>query len=307
MRRGCGRGSGSAGEATIGRETIGALPCWRGEWTAEPLSGGLSNEIWKVTDSAGSHVVRFGEDYPFHYVDRAREVMSARAAHALGLAPEVEYAASGVMVTTWIEGRTWTAEDVRARPEAIAGLLRDFHRGMPSRVSGPGYIFWPFHIIRDYARKLAGTKHERHLPGFIDLNAEMEAVQVKMPIVYGHHDLLPANFIGDGERPWLIDYEYAGYGTAMFDLAGAASNAEMTGEQSDRLIAAYLGYDPDLAFRRAFAAMQCVALVREAMWSMVSEGNLSTPGVDFDAYAAENIERLGVFLDRYRQEFGTRR
>lgn len=289
----------------MNRDQLAALPCWEGEWTAEPLSGGLSNEIWKVTDRVGSHVVRFGGDYPFHRVDRAREAMSARAAHALGLAPEVEYTGPGVMVTAWVTGRTWTAEDIRARPEAIAALLRRFHTEMPSRVSGPGYMFWPFHIVRDYARELAGTKHEPHIPALLDINSQMEAVQVPLPIVYGHHDLLPANFIGDGETPSLIDYEYAGFGTALFDLAGAASNAEMTPEQSDRLVTAYLGHPPDTPFRRAFAAMQCVSLVREAMWSMVSEGNLATPGVDFDAYAKENIDRLGVFLERYRQEFGS--
>lgn len=287
------------------RERIGALPCWTGPWRAEPLSGGLSNEIWKVTDGAGTHVVRFGEDYPFHSVDRAREAMAARAAHDLGLAPAVEHAGPGVMVTAWVEGRTWSAENVRARPEAVAALLREFHEGMPARVSGPGYIFWPFHIVRDYARQLRGTKHEGHLDRFLALNAEMEAVQVPLPIVYGHHDLLPANFIGDGERPSLIDFEYAGFGTAMFDLAGAASNAEMSPEESERLVSAYLGHPPDLDFRRAFAAMLCVSLIREAMWSMVSERNLTTPGVDFDAYAAENIGRLELFLDRYRQDFGT--
>ncbi len=288
----------------MGREAIGALPCWRGAWAAEPLSGGLSNEIWKVTDEAGAHVVRFGADYPFHFVDRAREAMSARAAHALGLAPAVEHAAPGVMVTAWVEGRTWAAEDVRAAPEAVAALLRDFHAGMPAEVSGPAYIFWPFHIIRDYARQIAGSKHARHAPRFLALAAELEAAQVPMPIVYGHHDLLPANFIGDGERPLLIDFEYAGYGTAMFDLAGAAANVEMAEDEAERLVSAYLGHAPDRAFRRAFAAMQCVALVREAMWAMVSEMNLTTEGVDFDAYAAENVERLEVALGRYRREFG---
>lgn len=289
----------------MGPDTLAALPCWQGEWTAEPLSGGLSNEIWKVTDTAGAHVVRFGEDYPFHCVDRVREAMSARAAHALGFGPEVEHTGPGVMVTAWVEGRTWTAGDVCARPETIAALLKDFHTGMPARVSGPGYIFWPFHIVRDYARQLAHTKHAARISALLDINTEMEAVQVAMPIIYGHHDLLPANFIGDGETPSLIDYEYAGFGTAMFDLAGAASNAEMTREQSDRLVTAYLGHPPDPGFRRAFAAMQCVSLVREAMWALVSQGNLATPGVDFDAYANENIERLGTFLDRYRQEFGS--
>ena len=47
---------------------------WQGDITAEPLLGGLSNESWKVTDARGSHVVRFGRDFPFHHVDRARVV-----------------------------------------------------------------------------------------------------------------------------------------------------------------------------------------------------------------------------------------
>ena len=100
-------------------ERIRALPCWRGEIAAEPLTGGLSNESWKVTDAAGAHVVRFGEDFPFHHVARANEVMAARAAHAAGFAPEVVHAAPGVMVSRFIEARTWGEADLRAAPERV--------------------------------------------------------------------------------------------------------------------------------------------------------------------------------------------
>jgi hypothetical protein len=65
---------------------ITELPCWQGAIAAKPLKGGLSNESWQVTDARGDHVVRFGKDFPVHHVDRAREAMSARAAHAAGLA-----------------------------------------------------------------------------------------------------------------------------------------------------------------------------------------------------------------------------
>ena len=64
----------------VGTERNRALPCWRGEIVAEPMAGGLSNESWKVTDAGGVHVARFGEDFPFHHVSRANEVMAARAA-----------------------------------------------------------------------------------------------------------------------------------------------------------------------------------------------------------------------------------
>jgi aminoglycoside phosphotransferase (APT) family kinase protein len=52
----------------------------------------------------------------------------------------------------------------------------------------------------------------------------LEAAQAPLPMVFGHHDLLPGNFIDDGKRLWLIDWEYAGFGTAMFDLANLATN-----------------------------------------------------------------------------------
>lgn len=287
-------------------ESLRALPCWSGAIAAEPLTGGLSNEIWKVTDAAGAHVVRFGRDYPFHHVDRAREAMTARAAHDAGFGPAVEHVGPGVSVVAFIPGRTWTAEDVRAAPERVAGLLRAFHQRMAGRVSGPGFMFWPFHVIRDYARTLAAgqSRFAAGLPRFLDLSERLEAAQIPMPVVFGHHDLLPANFLDDGQRLWLIDYEYAGFGTAMFDLAGAASNAGMDGDQTAALLDAYLGHRPDPSFRRAFDAMQCASLLREAMWAMVSDLHLSAPGVDYAAYAAENLDRLEAALAGFSRNHG---
>lgn len=285
---------------------ITALPCWTGAIDMEPLTGGLSNESWLVSDEAGKHVVRFGRDYPFHHVLREREIMVARAAHAAGFAPRVEYTGPGVMVSAFVEARTWTEADMRADPERIAVLLRAFHTRMPQEVSGPGFVFWVFHVIRDYARTLrAGQSgHLPEVPRFLALAAELEAAQVPLPIIFGHNDLLPGNFLDDGAKLWLIDFEYAGFSTAMFDLAGAASNSGMDDETAQRLLAAYFGGPVDEATRRSFDAMQCASLLREAMWAMVSQLHLSAPGVDYDAYARENLARLAAALDRYRSRHG---
>lgn len=291
----------------MGLERIRALPCWRGEVVAEPLAGGLSNESWKVTDARGMHVVRFGEDFPFHHVSRANEVMVARAAHRAGFAPAVEHDAPGVMVSAFLGARTWGAEDVRADPGRVGRYLRDFHRQMPGEVSGPGVIFWVFHVIRDYARTLAEkrSRFAGDLPRLVAAAGAMETAQVPLPIVYGHHDLLPANFLEDGEgRLWLVDYEYAGFGTAMFDLAGAASNAGMAADEAGEMLAAYFGRVPDPALLRSFDAMQCASLAREAMWAMVSEIFLAAPGADYDAHARDYLGRLEAALDRYQSIHG---
>ena len=288
------------------QERIRALPIWQRSVEIEPLKGGLSNESFTVTDTGAKYVVRFGRDFPFHHVSRDRELMAARAAHAAGFAPEVVHAEPGVMISRFIEGKTYGAEDVQANIPRIAEVVRRFHDRMPAHVSGAGFIFWVFHVIRDYAHTLreGGSRMAPRLEEFLALSVEMEAAQVPLPIVYGHHDLLPANFIDDGERVWIIDFEYAGFGTAMFDLAGIASNAGFDADQSEALMWAYLGHAPDDAFRRSHAAMQCASLLREAMWSMVSELHLDAPGVDYVAYTQENLDALDQTVAAYHDRFG---
>jgi thiamine kinase-like enzyme len=290
-------------------DRIRALPCWNGGISIEPLKGGLSNESWVVSDAAGKHVVRFGSDFPFHHVFRDREIMVARAAHAAGFAPEVRYAQPGVMVTAFLGAKTYDAADVRGNRDRIATLVRDFHQSMPKHVSGAGFMFWVFHVIRDYARTLeeGGSRMKGQLPDYLALADELERAQSPLPVVFGHNDLLPANFLDDGRKLWLIDFEYAGFNTAMFDLAGVASNAGMTPEESNKLLTVYFGREPDEDIRRSHMAMQCASLLREAMWSMVSELYLTAPGADYAAYTAENLARLDAALERYRTKYGTRR
>jgi len=285
---------------------IRTLPCWQGEIEIAPLSGGLSNANYLVADAAGRHVVRFGEDYPFHHVIRERELMTARAAAEAGFAPAVEFARPGAMVTAYLGAKTFGEADVRANIFRVATLMRAFHDAMPAHVSGPGFMFWVFHVIRDYARTLeaGGSSRVPRLPGWLKLAAELEAAQAPLPIVFGHNDLLPANLLDDGERLWLIDFEYAGFSTAMFDLAGVSSNAGFSAEESDALLAAYFREAPSSGIRRSFVAMQCASLLREAMWSMVSELHLSAPGVDYVAYADENLTRLDTALESYRSAYG---
>ena len=290
-------------------DRIRALPCWNGQIDIVPLKGGLSNESYVVGDADGKHVVRFGRDFPFHHVFREREIMAAKAAHAAGFAPEVQYAQPGVMVTQFVDARTYDASDVREKRIKVAGLLRRFHEEMPRHVTGAGFMFWVFHVVRDYARTLedGGSRMVLELPGYLDLAEELERAQLPLPVVFGHNDLLPANLLDDGTRLWLIDFEYAGFNTAMFDLAGAASNAGMNDEEAAEMLATYFASRPEPALLRAHAAMQCASLLREAMWSMVSELHLDAPGADYVVYTEENLGRLETALDAYRTKYGTGR
>ncbi len=285
---------------------IASLPCWTGTPTGAPLAGGLSNEIWKVTDNTGAYVARLGRDYPFHHVSRAREALITQAAYDAGFGPAVIYTGPGVMVTDFITARTLTATDLQADPARIADLLRRFHTLMPAFITGDPPLFWVFHVIRDYARTLTAG-HSRWgavLPHYLHLATEWEGAQTPLPLIFGHNDLLPANLLDDDNRLWLIDYEYAGFSTALFDLAGAASNAEMTPVQSDLLLTHYFDAAPTPALLQSFHAMQCASLLREAMWAMVSEIHLKAPGADYAAYTKQNIDKVDVAAAHYHTRYG---
>jgi len=86
-----------------------------------------------------------------------------------------------------------------------------------------------------------------------------------------------ANIIDDGKKLWLST-GYAGFQLALFDLGGLASNSEMP--QSMRENCLPLFRPPgDRPPRYRFAAMTAASLLRETMWSMVSEIHSQ---VDFD-------------------------
>ncbi len=236
-------------------EIVRALPCWQGEARVAPLPGGLSNTSFRVEDEAGVHVARLGRDFPFHHVFREREAAASRWAHEAGLAPEVRYHAAGVLVTAFIDGETLDAHGVRARLEPIAALLKHCHVAMRDLARGPAAMFWPFHVARDYAETLRAGGHaiSGQLPRLERVAAELEAAQAPMPVVFGHHDLLPANLIDDGRRLWLIDWEYAAFGSPMFDLANLADNADFGPAEERRLLTLYFDREPDGAtLKRVF-------------------------------------------------------
>jgi thiamine kinase-like enzyme len=283
-----------------------ALPVWTGRLRIAPLPGGLSNESYDVRDDHTRYVVRFGHDAPVHHVFRAREIMTARAAHAAGFAPELIHAEPGVMVSRFIEGQPFVEADVRANVERVGRLVRQFHQAMPRFVSGAPFLFWPFQAMRDYSRALGGSTNPAlaRMPEWLTLADRLEAAQTPLPIIFGHNDFMPGNFIDDGRKLWLIDYEYAGFSTAMFDLANLASNSTFTPDQSEALLALYFDGAPTDALRRSHAAMMCASLLREVFWAMASEVHMPVAGVDHGAYAIENIGRFEAALARYHTLYG---
>jgi thiamine kinase-like enzyme len=266
--------------------------------TLSPLSGGITNRNFLVTASGSTDrwVIRLaGNDTHLLGISREVEHAATVAAAGVGVGPEVTafIRPEGYLVTRFIEGSPVGDEAVRqpATLRRVADSLRRIHDGPAI----PG-IFVPLRIVEAYrALALARGVHipaEYELAAAIGRRIELACLANPLEPRPCHNDLLNANFIDDGARIRLVDWEYAGMGDPFFDLGNFSVNHDLTPEGDAVLLAAYDGVDVPRRDRAArLTLMRVVSDFREAMWGVLQQG-ISTLDVDFVAYAAEHFDRL---------------
>ena len=253
---------------------------WPGQQVdVEPLGGGITNHNFKIVVGGETLVLRIGgKDTELLGIDREHEHEAAALAAELGIGPPVARFEHGVLVTRFAEG-----EVGRADPVLVGGLLRRLHsaRAIAGR-------FDSFRVVETYAA--TASEHGLALPSEFERAHELarmiEARRSGAPIVTCHNDLLAANFIDDGSRLWIVDWEYAGMGDPFFDLGNFSVNNGLDEDGERVLLAAYGSTDS-----AALILMRFMSDFREAMWGVVQQA-ISELDFDFESYTAEHFERL---------------
>ena len=280
-------------------DKIKSLPIWNGKIDIKPLQGGITNYNYLVNDSGKQLVVRLGSDIPEHLVYRSNEILVSKAAYEIGVSPELIYNEEGVLVLNYIKSTTLEPKTVRDNLDRIIPVIKKIHNLIPNKLSGQPAIFWVFYVIKYYSNFLLNnsSSHSAKLKDLLAKSDNLEKLSSPREIIFGHNDLLAANFLDDGSKIWIVDWEYGGFNDPLFDIGGLASNNDF--DESLELEALELYFDekpkPDLLKR--YNAMKTASLLRETMWSMVSE---ITSKLDFDygEYTAENLKKFNNSYDR---------
>ena len=288
-------GLGKSHAAGSAVERVSKLPIWSGPVSPKPIDGGITNVNMVVSDNGRKCLVRIGDDIPVHQVMRFNELAASKAAHAVGLSPAVVHQEPGILVLDFIESKTFTEKDVRDQSnlERIVPLLKSCHQDIPTQLRGPALMFWVFHVIRDYAWTLRddGSSYAGQLDTLLANAATLELATGPVAVVFGHNDLLPGNILDDGNRLWLIDWDYAGFNSPLFDLGGLASNNGLSETQETWLLETYFETPVSDELTHRYHAMKCASLLRETLWSMVSEIH-SEIDFDYTQYTEENLARF---------------
>ncbi len=278
---------------------IKSLPIWKNLENIEPLEGGITNLNFLVSDSGSKSVVRLGSDIPEHLVYRSNEIIVSEAAYQIGVSPKLIYNEPGVLVLEFIESKTLEPKTVRENLNKIVPIIRKIHDEIPNKLSGQPQIFWVFYVIKYYSNYLLNnnSSHISLIPSLLKKAEKLEKLSSPREIVFGHNDLLAANFLDDGSKIWVVDWEYGGFNDPLFDIGGLSSNNDLDENLENEVLEMYFKEKPlkDLIIK--YNAMKTASLLRETMWSMVSE---ITSKIEFNyaEYTSDNLKKFEESFDK---------
>jgi thiamine kinase-like enzyme len=262
-----------------------------------PLEGGITNRNYRLNFGGHDYVVRLpGKRTEVLGIDRQAECQANDAAAELGIAPQVAAMLEDppCLVTGFVKGRELTAEELREPEtlEEVARALRAYHDSDTELPTS----FDSFQLVDDYAsraREHGGEppeEFEQARARARDIQAALQGQSEHAPVAC-HNDLLTANFLHDGERVQIIDWEYAGMGDRYFDLGNFAVNNELVEDDEERLLETYFGEPADDRRRASLKLFRFMSDFREAMWGVV-QTSVSELDFDFRGYAGKHFERL---------------
>ena len=278
---------------------IKSLPIWKNLENIEPLEGGITNLNFLVSDSGSKSVVRLGSDIPEHLVYRSNEIIVSEAAYQIGVSPKLIYNEPGVLVLEFIESKTLEPKTVRENLNKIVPIIRKIHDEIPNKLSGQPQIFWVFYVIKYYSNYLLNnnSSHISLIPSLLKKAEKLEKLSSPREIVFGHNDLLAANFLDDGSKIWVVDWEYGGFNDPLFDIGGLSSNNNLNENLEKEVLEMYFKEKPSKDLIIKYNAMKTASLLRETMWSMVSE---ITSKIEFNyaEYTSDNLKKFEESFDK---------
>lgn len=263
--------------------------------------GGLTNVVHRVDLPDETLIVRIPGKGTEEYIDRAVELHNAKAAAQAGVSAEVIWgdAESGIMISRCVEDIvTMTPDLFRKRPgspERAALAFRQLHQ------SGEAFQFRfeLFSMIEDYLKVLSGKDAE--LPdGYFEIVEAAEPVKLVLSenasaLAPCHCDPLCENFLDDGKRMWIVDWEYSGMNDPMWDLGDLSVEAGFTSEQDRAMMDAYFdGKASDAEFGR-MVVYKAMCDLLWTLWGLIQHAD-KNPADDFWAYSVDRFERCKTLM-----------
>jgi thiamine kinase-like enzyme len=272
----------------------------QGDYTVTRL-GGLTNLVFRIEHASERYVLRIPGKGTEEYIDRKVEIHNARIAASAGVSAEVVHADtdSGVLLMRHVDGIVTMTPQAFAEREGAAARAGRALKQMHDWPESFDFRFELFAMIDDYLAILDERKAE--LPdGYTAVVESAQPVRNALdrnPVALApcHCDPLCENFLDDGERMWIVDWEYSGMNDPLWDLGDLSVEDAFTLEQDLEMMRAYCGREPDPAEFGRMMIYKAMCDLLWTLWGLIqhSDGNQAE---DFWAYATGRLERCKTLM-----------
>ena len=261
-------------------ERFNKIALLKARTSIKELSGGLTNRNFLIETPADKYVARVSSNSSdFLAIDRGSEFINTTIAGKGGVGAEVlDYIpGEGLLLISYISGKTYGADDVGANLPRIATSLRNLHALEPF-----DHEFNMFNTQSNYF-KIVKEQGFRVPDGYVDFEPMVAQIKKAFEVLFEglvpcNNDLLPGNFIDDGKKIWLIDYEYSGNNDACFEIGNVWAEAFQPIEALEELVTAYYGaHRPDKVARAWLWAL--MAKYGWTLWASIQD---SVSEIEFD-------------------------
>ena len=263
--------------------------------------GGMTNIVHLVETKDINLVVRIPGKGTEDYINRTFEYNNAMAAWRAGISAEIVWADvdNGIMVSKAINGiETMTPNLFSSRKGSSAragAALAKLHN------SGETFDFRfdLFNMIDDYL-KILSSKNAELPDGYHEIVQAAKPVKLALeanPIILApcHCDPLCENFLDDGQKMWIVDWEYSGMNDPLWDLGDLSVEASMNQDQENEMLIAYFGKEPNEAQRGRVIIYKAMCDLLWTLWGLIQHAD-KNPAEDFWAYAIERFERCKLLM-----------
>ena len=289
-------------EATFGA-LLDQVPLIKNRTSVEELSGGLTNRNLAIDSDGKKYVARISSNSSdLLDINRENEYKNTIIAAEAGIGATVHdyLPGQGLLLISYINGKTFGAQDIASNLPRVAKAVRTLHGAKPF-VSD----FNMFALQKRYLDIVQSNNfiypdkyldYEGHIS---DLKKAISVLPAEM--VPCNNDLLPGNFIDDGEKIWLIDYEYSGNNDACFELGNIWAEAFLEYDALVELIDAYYGAHRPEKIARAWLQ----SLMAKYGWTLWAAIQASISDIDFD-FRAWGGEKFDLAQSQFTSELFTK-
>ncbi len=283
-----------------------ALSTIEGFSTLDPQSlvierlGGLTNRNYRINCQLGNYVLRLAGAGTSEYIDRKAEFHNASIASDAGVNAEIIHfdTTSGTMICRYIDDAVTLDIDKLRIPDVLQRTGRAFRKlhDCDKNFSGQFELFEQIDQYLEVVKNL-----EADLPGGYEaVQKDAEHVRTALsshalPNTPCHCDPMVENCIDNGEKVFIIDFEYAGNNDPMWDLGDISVEGNFSEEQDHLFMSAYFGHEPGAFDVGRMVMYKAMCDLLWTLWGVVQHAN-DNPVDDFWAYAVGRLERCQILM-----------